>query len=152
LTEARRVRAFLGVSLVTYFRALLLIYAVLVFGELLSGQYTMDSFPESVRTFQEEQWKNLPEDRALALMILVRAGLGFMAVSLVGLSLLWRPARMLFTVYLLLIAIMVVLAGPTIESELTTALSFMNTIIAGVILGMVYFSPLREYFDQKPPA
>src|SRR5262249_33680177 len=134
-----------------YFRALLLIYAMMVLGELLSGQYTMDSFPESVRSFQEEQWKSLPDDRALELVILFRCWLGFMAGCAAGLSNLWKPGRVLFTGSLFLIAIMVVLGGATIESELTTVLSFMNTIMAGVILGMVYFSPLREYFDQKPP-
>jgi hypothetical protein len=42
-----------------------------------------------------------------------------------------------------------VLSGATVQSELTSVLSFMNTIISGLILGMLYFSPLREYFDQK---
>ncbi len=138
------------VPLVTYFRALLFIYTLLVFGELASVPLTMNSLPESIRKFSEEQWKEeLPEDQAGPLAIVSLCGLALMVVSLVGLAVLWRPARMLFTVYLLLIAISVVLSGATVQSELTSVLSFMNTIISGLILGMLYFSPLREYFDQK---
>ena len=150
MTGARDVRACLGVSLVTYFRALLFIYTLLIFGELASVPLTMNSLPESIRKFAEEQWKEeLPQDQAGPLAIVSLCGLALMVVSLVGLSVLWRPARMLFTIYLLLIAISVVLSGATVQSELTSVLSFMNTIISGLILGMLYFSPLREYFDQK---
>ena len=150
MTGARGVRACLGVPLVTYFRALLFIYTLLIFGELASEPLTMDSLPESIRKFAEEEWKQvLPADQAGPLAIVSICGLALMVVSFVGLSVLWRPARMLFTIYLLLIAISVVLSGATVRSELTSVLSFMNTIISGLILGMLYFSPLREYFDQK---
>jgi hypothetical protein len=140
----------LGVSLVSYFRALLFIYTLLIVGELASVPLTMTSLPESIRKFAEEQWKEeLPADQAGPLAIVSLCGLALMVASLVGLSVLWRPARMFFTIYLLLIAISVVLSGATVQSELTSVLSFMNTIISGLILGMLYFSPLREYFDQK---
>ena len=56
-----------------------------------------------------------------------------------------------FLNYLLFIAIGVVLSGVSVESALTSVLSFMNTIISGLILGMIYFSPLREHFDKRDP-
>lgn len=139
-----------AVSLVTYFRALLCIYTLLVFGELASVPLTMNSLPESIRKFAADHWKEeLPDDQAGPLAIVSLCGLALMVLSLVGLAVLWRPARMLFTIYLLLIAISVVLSGATVQSELTSVLSFMNTIISGLILGMLYFSPLREHFDHK---
>ena len=55
----------------------------------------------------------------------------------------------MYTLYLLCIAIAVVLSGASVESGLTSVLSFMNTIISGLILGMIYFSPLREHFDKR---
>lgn len=139
-------------SLVLYFRALLLIYTVLVFGELASVPLTMDRLPESIRKFAEDQWhEELPEDQAGPLALVSLCALSLMLASLTGLALLWRPARLLYTLYLLSIAIAVVLAGTAVESALTSVLSFMNTIISGLILGMIYFSPLREHFDQQEP-
>lgn len=136
--------------LVTYFRTLLLLYVLLIFGELASGPATIDTLPEALRKFAQDQYDN-PEKsvganfQALGLVLL--ACLAMMITSLVGLWLLWRPARMLFTVYLLSLAVAIVLAGPLVESSLTSVLAFMNTIISGLILGMIYFSPLREHFE-----
>ena len=138
------------VPLTTYFRTLLLIYAVLIFGEILSDPATRDSLPEALRKFQEEDWKHDLSDEKADLLAMVSIGaLSLMAFSIVGLFALWRRARTLFTAYLLFVAISVVLSGPTVQSELTSVLSFMDTIISGLILGMIYFSPLREYFDKK---
>jgi hypothetical protein len=139
-----------GVPLTTYFRALLLIYAVLIFGEILSDPATRDSLPEALRKFQEEDWRHDMNDEKADLLAMVSIGaLSLMAFSIVGLFALWRRARTLFTAYLLFVAISVVLSGPTVQSELTSVLSFMDTIISGLILGMIYFSPLREYFDKR---
>lgn len=136
--------------LTTYFRALLLIYSVLIFGEILSDSATRDSLPEALRKFQEEDWKHdLSDEKADLLATISIGALSLMPFSIIGLFLLWRRARTLFTAYLLFMAISVVLSGPTVQSELTSVLSFMDTIISGLILGMIYFSPLRDYFDKK---
>ena len=140
--------------LITYFRVLLLLHLGLIFGELASGPATISSLPEPLRNFAEQQIKE-PEKtlganlESLALVLIF--GLAVLGVSMVGLWLLWRPARMLFTLYLLCLAIAIVLSGPLVETSLTSVLSYMNTIIAGLILGMIYFSPLREHFDAPVP-
>jgi hypothetical protein len=138
--------------LINYFRALLLIYTVLIFGELASVPLTMNSLPEGIRKYAEEQWsEELPDEQAGPLALVSLCALSLMLLSLTGLAVLWRPARLMFTLYLLSVAIAVVLAGPAVESSLTSVLSFMNTIISGLILGMLYFSPLREHFDRREP-
>lgn len=135
----------------SYFRVLLVLYAALIFGELASAQLTIKTLPEPIRKYAEDQWiESLPKERAETLEVVSMAALTLMFVSVLGLWALWRPARLLYTVYLLCIAISVVLAGPVVESELTSVLSFMNTIISGLILGMIYFSPLRDHFDAPP--
>jgi hypothetical protein len=140
------------VSLITYFRALLAIYSTLIFGEIASVPLTMDSLPDAIRKFAEDQWsREMPDDEAGLLAFVSLCALGLMLVSVVGLAALWRPARLLYTVYLLCIAIAVVLSGSVVQSALTSVLSFMNTIISGLILGMTYFSPLREHFDKEEP-
>lgn len=140
--------------LISYFRVLLLLYVTLIFAEVASGPATMETLPEPLRKFAQEQYENPektvgPNVDLLGTVLLI--GLAVMLVSLVGLWVLWRPARMLFTIYLLCLAVAIVLAGPLVESSLTSVLAFMNTIISGLILGMIYFSPLREHFDAPLP-
>ena len=137
-------------SLTTYFRALLLIYSVLIFGDLASAPVMIDALPEPLRKFAHEDWtKQLSDERVEALTLLQRCALPLMGVSILGLAALWRPARTLFTAFLLCIAVITVLTGPNVQPELNSVLSFMEDIISGLILGMIYFSPLREHFDRK---
>jgi hypothetical protein len=136
--------------LITYFRTLLALHVLLIAGELTSGRLTISGLPEPLRNYLELQYKNPektigPNLEALSWVSLV--GMGLLLTSMIGLWMLWRPARMFFTLYLLCLAVAVVLAGPVVESSLTSVLAFMNTIISGLILGMIYFSPLREHFD-----
>jgi hypothetical protein len=136
--------------LITYFRTLLALHVLLIVGELTSGQLTRAGLPEPLRNYLELHYKT-PEKtvgtnlEALAWVSLF--GMTLLLVSMIGLWVLWRPARMLFTTYLLCLAIAIVLSGPLVESSLTSVLAFMNTIISGLILGMIYFSPLRDHFD-----
>src|SRR3954471_792355 len=110
--------------LTSYFRVLLVLYAGLIFGELASAQLTLDSLPEPLRKYAQDQWMEaLPKERAETLEVVSITALTLMFVSVLGLWALWRPARLLYTVYLLCIAISVVLAGPVVESELTSVLS-----------------------------
>jgi len=136
--------------LITYFRTLLALHVLLIVGELTSGQLTTSTLPEPLRNYLELQYKN-PENtigpNLEALSWVSLFGMSLLLVSMIGLWVLWRPARMLFTAYLLCLAVAIVLAGPLVESSLTSVLAFMNTIISGLILGMIYFSPLREHFD-----
>src|SRR3954454_17434243 len=95
----------------TYFRVLLMLYAVLIFGELASGPMTLNTLPEPIRKFAEEQMtETLPQEKEEPLMIVTLVAFGLMFVSLLGLWFLWRPARLLYTLYLLSVAIAVVLA------------------------------------------
>ena len=136
--------------LITYFRTLLALHVVLIAGEITSGQLTISGLPEPLRNYLELHYKT-PEKTIGAnletLAWVTLFGLSLLLVSMIGLWVLWRPARMLFTAYLLCLAVAIVLSGPLVESPLTSVLAFMNTIISGLILGMIYFSPLREHFD-----
>jgi hypothetical protein len=140
--------------LITYFRTLLVLHVLLIAGEIASGQITISALPEPLRNYLELQYKSPektigPNLEALSWVSLF--GMGLLLSSVGGLWALWRPARIFFTAYLLCLAVAIVLAGPVVESSLTSVLAFMNTIISGLILGMIYFSPLREHFDAAEP-
>lgn len=119
--------------LITYFRTLLALHVLLIVGELTSGQMTLSGLPEPLRAYLEQHYKNPektigPNLEALSWVSLF--GMSLLLVSMIGLWVLWRPARMLFTAYLLGLAVAIVLAGPLVESSLTSVLAFMNTIIS----------------------
>jgi hypothetical protein len=145
-------------SLNNYFRALLCVFLLLVIAEVASDIMTVGWLPEPLRKHVEEQMKPggpvTPDLAILAMFSLL--SLSLMLVSLIGLWLFWRPARMLYTLCLLTLGCAVAASGTVVESALTTVLSYMNTVIAGVILGMIYFSPVREHFEapaaDQPPA
>lgn len=138
-------------SLPAYFRALLLIFVLLVGAEIAADLLTVSWLPEPLRKHVEQQMNADPPSEDLMLLALLSVtALGLLLVSVVGLWFFWRPARLLYTLFLLALACAVAASGTVVESALTSVLAFMNTIIAGVILGLIFFSPLRERFD--PPA
>jgi hypothetical protein len=139
-------------SLTTYFRALLCIFVGLVFAEIAADLTTTSWLPDPLREYVEAQMKDDTISSGLMMLALFATlAMGLMLVSVAGLWLLWRPARMLYTLFLLSLACAVAASGTVVQSALTSVLGFMNTIIAGAILAMIYFSPLREHFDAPSP-
>lgn len=126
-------------------------YLALVFAEMASDVFSVSWLPEPLRGFVEARWNDTTVTEEQVLLVLLSVGaLSLMLVSIVGLWFFWRPARMLYTAFLLVLACAVAASGSIVQTALTSVLSFMNTIIAGVILAMIYFSPLRE--DFEPPS
>lgn len=137
-------------SLTNYFRALLCVFVLLVAAEIASDLMTVSWLPEPLRKHVEEQMKPGPPSAQMAMLALFSLlSLALLLISLAGLFVFWRPARVLYTLCLLTLGCAVAASGTVVESALTTVLSYMNTVIAGVILGMIYFSPIREHFE--PP-
>lgn len=139
-------------SLTNYFRALLCVFLLLIIAEIASDVLTVGWLPEPLRKHVEEQTDpNRPPSAALAMLVIFSLlSLSLLLASSIGLFFFWRPARMLFTLCLLTIACSVAASGTVVESALTTVFSYMNTVISGVILGMIYFSPIREHFEPPP--
>jgi hypothetical protein len=137
-------------SLTNYFRALLCIFLLLVVAEVASGALTVGWLPEPLRKYVEAEMDRPPDAQMAVLALFSLLSLALLIVSSLGLFYFWRPARMLYTVCLLTLGCAVAASGTVVESALSTVFSYMNTIIAGVILGMIYFSPIREHFEPPP--
>jgi hypothetical protein len=71
-------------------------------------------------------------------------------VSWIGLFLFWRPARLLFVITTLLLLLPTLLGGPHINAGVSAMLGEIVSIITGVILALVYFSPLKDLYQKRP--
>jgi hypothetical protein len=70
-------------------------------------------------------------------------------VSTIGLLVLWRPARLLYTLTYVLSWPLYLLAGASVMTGAAHMLYDMSSVLAGVIWGLIYFSPLKVHFDRQ---
>ncbi len=74
--------------------------------------------------------------------------LGTHLIASFGVLVLWRPARTLFLVSTVATLPVTLLNGPYVASALATALDELTVLLGGLILGLLYTSPLRRQFDR----
>lgn len=108
--------------------------------------------PEPLRAFEEARAEaNLtPND-----WVVLGAGIPLIIVALVssvGLMFFWRPARPLYLASLIVAIMLTPLGGPYITSGLEEALDCVSMTVSGVILALIYFSPLRDFFKRQQNA
>lgn len=80
-------------------------------------------------------------------LLLIIAGL----VSRIGLFVFWRPARMIFLLTIIAELVATPFSIPETHTGICAMLNEATIYIAGVILALVYFSPLRDLYP-KPKA
>jgi hypothetical protein len=138
--------------LTQFFRRLLLLYILFNIAEAVFTEMTLSWLPEPLRGFEEARYNASdadPEMVFIALLWLVTTLL--LIVSLVGLWNFWRPARGLFGTSILLSILLVGLTGPFVASALSFTVIYTESILSGLVLALVYFSPIKELFEKKPP-
>ena len=72
-----------------------------------------------------------------------------LVIGWIGLWRLWRPARLIYTLFWLAFLPLGLLSGPSVTSGLGSALGELSTLSAGAILGIIYCSDLRHAFKHK---
>src|SRR5690348_8721828 len=60
----------------------------------------------------------------------------------IGLVTLWRHARRLYVFSLATGMLLILFSGPSVQPSIAAAFTVMNALVAGAILGLVYFSDL----------
>jgi len=75
----------------------------------------------------------------------------FCAISFFGLYFLWRPARVFYCVSVTvgILASMDPAFGPDIESGFSSVFDNCSTILEGVVLCLIFTSPVKELFLKK---
>jgi hypothetical protein len=78
--------------------------------------------------------------------------LGLVAIiSIIGLFLFWRPARPLYVVSLLGGIVAAAFDTRPAAIGVQGALASLNMLLAGVVIGLMYFSPARREFEPISP-
>ena len=70
-------------------------------------------------------------------------------ISWIGLWRLWRPARSVYAVALLSALVITLFTGPVVWSGVVGTIDDVASIVAGMLLGLLYSSDLRQHFDPR---
>jgi hypothetical protein len=116
----------------------------------------LNSILESTLPVPLSAYDAAPKEYPSWLYAVVYVGLGVPTLILaltshIGLFFFWRPARVLYLVGGISILFMVVLDGPAVRTGWEGMFDYLSAVIYGSILGLIYFSPLRDLYAKKQP-
>jgi len=138
--------------LTLFFRRLLLLYILFNVAEVVLTEVSIPWLPEPLRKFEETRYAAAEADPELVFLSSLWLLTTIMfTVSLVGLWKFWQPARWIFGTTLLLSVLLAGLAGPFVTSALSFTIIYIESILSGLILALVYFSPLKQFFERPAP-
>jgi hypothetical protein len=109
------------------------------------SQLTASLLPESLRAFSEA--KSQVEQSLVTLRVafpLIILSL----VSSIGLFFFWRPSRILYLISSVLGLLLAPFFGPYVDAGWGKAFEDAALVISGVILALVYFSPLKSLYER----
>lgn len=115
------------------------------------GIMTEDSLPPELRSHGWIRTETAAESWPLQLWLGPPLLVIYVLAS-IGLYAGWRPSRFMYLVYVLFLILVVPMIAPMVETGLTYAAGLCATALSGVILGVVYWSPLREQFEKARPS
>lgn len=115
--------------------------------EIIAEQF----LPEPLRAWLEREVESPTTVADVVLLLVALPLLAAIVVSWVGLWRLWRPARWIYLLAVVAALLLEAVAGPWIYSGPGAALSTAQSLISGMIVALVYFTPLSAAF-QRPAA
>jgi hypothetical protein len=140
------------------FRGLLILQVFTVIAGILAGHLGLRSLPLDLQDYVNSQGAQLMSDHRTAFTIFkvgYSLSLLLFTISLVGLFLLWSPARVLYCIFVV---------GGSLLNLLTNSIHIVpmwaalwkgwDGILTGIILCMIFTSPIREQFaktHKTPP-
>jgi hypothetical protein len=106
------------------------------------------TLPPALAAYHHERFTGFSAWHALRLMVLgVTALVAFAAW--IGLASFWRHARGLFLFSLGLDVLFRLIAGPSVTTSIGAAFRTVDCVIAGAILGLVFFSDLARVYEHR---
>ena len=125
--------------------------AVIVIGMVAESVGTR-FLPAPLRSWVTQQYEAEPTARDFILFGVALLWLGVAIVSWVGLWRLWRPARPMYLVIVGAGIVLEALTGPWVYIGPTAAIWTAHSVLNGLIVGVIYWSPIREAFAHSPAA
>ncbi|HWN93509.1 MAG TPA: hypothetical protein VNT99_00630 [Methylomirabilota bacterium] len=106
------------------------------------------SLPEPLRAYRQAELESGITGRDLVLLKLAIPLLIVMLLSNIGLLVFWRPARPLYLVTLVAGSAWTPFAGPYVASGWSQSLQDTSLIVMGVVLALIYWSPLKDLYEK----
>jgi hypothetical protein len=132
------------------FRALIALEVALTVASLAASVALRRTLPEPLQAYLRAA-----DDAPARLSEIVTASgvaiaMAAMVASWVGLWRFWRIAPPLFLASWIAVDAVTLLAGPTVQTAVETAIYTAWAVVAGMLLSMSYFSELRGKFGIAP--
>ena len=107
------------------------------------------SLPESLRDYLNAQSEADLTTRDAIVAVVSLLFLVAWVVAIIGLYCFWQFARPLMVICCIGGIIITAVIGPTVQSGLTTAFYDVSTILSGMILALIYTTPVRTWFEKS---
>ena len=135
------------------FRVLLTLSITAFVASAVAGFFDSWLLPQALLDYEQSDHSVSPKVGELVIGLLAIPGLIAGLVSIVGLYR-FRPwARWLsVTAWIYILIWMPFSPGPVIENALAGAFSHCSTLLAGVVLTIIYFSPAADWFRREDVA
>ena len=118
---------------------------LLAFGSVGAQAFFGWTLPPVLQEFAHERFAQWPGAFRIALLGTCVA-LAF--TSWIGLVSFWRHARQLYLASLAVYLLLVLISGPVLMTSVSAMIRGVHGLVAGTILGLVYFSDLARRFEQ----
>lgn len=129
-------------------RTLLIAEICLVVVGVAVSLLTEPSLPEPLRTFLEAEAEADITGRDKSMLATVIPAIILWITSSIGLFFFWRPARTLYVITIAVGLLMTPFSGPYVNTGWAATFEEAAIIVSGVILALIYVSPLKDLFDK----
>ena len=133
----------------TTLRTLIIAQFVLGIASIVSSELAASSLPDALRVASEHSEYDFSPAVLQTLLVIFILFVVLAVISWIGLFVFWRPARFLYFITVILLLLPTLLGGPHVGTGLSAMLAETVSIITGIILALIYFSPLKELYEKR---
>ena len=128
----------------------ILVVAEIVLGiiSIVVSLLTESSLPEPLRAFLDAESEAEITGREMILLAAAIPLIILLIVSSIGLFLFWRPARILYLITIVTGLLLTPFFGPYVDAGWGTTFQEAAIIVSGIILTLIYFSPLKDLYEK----
>ena len=122
---------------------------LLVIAGVIVSFATENSLPPELQSYLERVENTPLANGEIVLAVVDVTFVVFAVVLTVGLFRFRRWAKTLLPMNFILGLVLIPINGPSVESGWASSLFYLGSLVDGIILALVYFSPLREFFETN---
>lgn len=126
-------------------------FALTIIGAVVS-LLTEPLLPEPLRDFLAAESTAEVTAREIIMFAAAIPLLILLLVSSIGLFFFWRPARILYVITIAAGLLVAPFFGPYVDAGWGTTFGDAAMIVSGVILALIYFSPLKDLYEKPKVA